>query len=246
MAQTTTIDRLLNLAPDRPDAVLQHLASQPELASEQDFSGYSLLHAAVSYGHAELARKLITDFHVNVNIRDNDGDTPLAVVETVEMARLLVEEFGADLHSRNQEDQTPEEKIESEEEFPLVAAYLREAVATGSGGSGASTIAQTGGANATSAALAGTTSNGGMSNGIQHPPRVPPGIGDIRIGTITEPMDEDSAPDPEFRRRIEELASRSDFQSEQGQADLRDLVQDVVSGMREDRTQDRATRPRTD
>ena len=62
-----------------------------------------------------------------------------------------------------------------------------------------------------------------------------------------EPEDDGFVPDPEFRRRIEELAAREDFQSEQGQADLRHLVEDVVSGMREEqRGQDRSTRQRTD
>ena len=239
MAQPVTIDRLLNLVPDRPDTVLQHLSSQPDLASAQDLSGYSLLHAAASYGHLDLVRKLITDYRVDVNIADEDGDTPLAAVETVEMARLLVEDFHADLHTRNQEGQTPEEKIDSEEEFPLVAAYLREAGAGGAGAA-ASTIAQTGGANLSASALNGTT------NGVHHPPRVPPGISDVRIGTTTEPIDDDFVPDPEFRRRIEELAARPDFQSEQGQADLRSLVQDGVSGMRDSSTQERSTRPRID
>lgn len=39
------------------------------------------------------------------------------------------------------------------------------------------------------------------------------------------------APDPELRRRIEELAAREDFQTEEGQKQLRELVQEVVAGM---------------
>ena len=38
-------------------------------------------------------------------------------------------------------------------------------------------------------------------------------------------------PDPEFRRRIEELASRDDFQGDEGQRELRSLVSDAVSGL---------------
>lgn len=46
-------------------------------------------------------------------------------------------------------------------------------------------------------------------------------------------MEEDAAaaPDPEIRRRIEELAAREDYESEEVQSQLRELVQDVVSGM---------------
>lgn len=40
------------------------------------------------------------------------------------------------------------------------------------------------------------------------------------------------APDPEFRRRIEELAAREDFQGEEGQAQLKALVEDAVGGLR--------------
>ena len=39
------------------------------------------------------------------------------------------------------------------------------------------------------------------------------------------------APDPEFRRMIEELAAREDFQSEEGQRQLRELVTQAVMGM---------------
>lgn len=246
MSQGVTIDRLLNLVPDRPDQVLELLSSHPGLANAQDFSGYSLIHAAVSYGHADLARKLINEFHVDINLKDEDGDSPLCAAETVEMARLLVEELHADLGCRNEEGQTPEEKIEAEEEFPLIAAYLREAASHGAGGAGASTVAQTAGANSSSAALSGTVTNGDIPNGVHHPPRVPPGVGDIHIGHTTEPMDEDFVPDPEIRRRIEELASREDFQSESGQADLRNLVSEVVTGIRQEQTEDRSTRRRVD
>ncbi|KAF2223146.1 hypothetical protein BDZ85DRAFT_122156 [Elsinoe ampelina] len=246
MAQTVTIDRLLNLVPDRPNHVMEHLLTHPNLASAQDGHGYSLLHAAVSYDQFELAKKLVNDYHVDVNIRDEDGDPPLCSTETVEMARLLVEELHADLGCRNDEGQTPEEKIDADEEFPLISAYLREATSRGAGGAGASAVAQTAGANASVTALSGTTNDPGMTNGVHHPPRVPPGINDIRVGQTTEPMDEDFQPDPEIRRRIEELASREDFQTEQGQADLRDLVSDVVSGLRQEQTDDRSTRRRVD
>lgn len=212
----SSINSLLQTVPERPEQVLQALIAHPELATAQDESGYSLLHAAVSYGHADLARQLVNVYKVDVNIRDVDGDVPLGAAETVEIARLLVEELHADISIRNDEGATVYEKIEGEEDFPLVSNYLREAASAS------------------------------LSNGLHPPPRLPPGVGNVRIGTTTEAEQDQSSPDPELRRRIEELASRSDFQSESGQADLRDLVREVVTGIREDQTQERATRRRTD
>ncbi|PNS19933.1 hypothetical protein CAC42_7900 [Sphaceloma murrayae] len=240
MSEEVTIDRLLNLVPDRPDSVQELLLSHPSLAGAQDFSGYSLLHAAVSYGHSDLVRKLVNEFHVDINLKDEDGDSPLCACETVEMAQLLVEEMHADLGCRNEEGQTPEEKIDAEEDYPLIAAYLRDASSRGAGGAGASVAGQA--ANVQS----GTMNGGSTPNGIHHPPRVPNGVGHIRIGHTTEPMDESFAPDPEIRRRIEELASREDYQSEQGQADLRNLVSEVVTGIRQEQAEDRSTRRRVD
>jgi len=238
-----TIDRLLNLAPEHPVDVLNHLSSHPELAGRQDAHGYSLVHAATSYNHAELLIKLVTDYSVDVNIRDEDGETPLFVAENVDIARTLVEQLGVDLNARNEDGQTAEEKMEADEEWPLVAAYLRETVSLGSRGGAASVVAQTGGAHDSAAAQAGTL-NGATSNGVPHPPRIPAGISDVRIGTMEEPSADQGEPDPEFRRRIEELAASDDFQTEEGQQRLRELVQDAVSGLHHD--QDRNVRQRQD
>lgn len=97
-----TIDRLLNLVPDSPDTVALHLASNPALAGAQDAHGYSLVHAASSYGHASLLKTLVNEYHVDVNIQDEDGETPLFAAENVEIARTLVEELHADVNARNE------------------------------------------------------------------------------------------------------------------------------------------------
>ena len=224
-----TIDSLLNLVPTQPDVVLQHLQSRPDLASAKDYYGYSLLHAAASYNETALLTALVKDHHVDVNIRDEDNETPLFACENVDIARTLIEELRADVNARNDSGQTAGEKIEAEEEFPLVAAYLREAAGRGSSGGAASVVAQTGGAQDWSTAQAGTLDGADQSNGI-HPPPMPQGM-DVKIGTMAEPSAEDGEPDPEFRRRIEELAARDDFQSEEGQRQLRELVEDAIGGM---------------
>lgn len=240
-SSNVTIDRLLNLVPEHPDQVLNHLISHPELAGRQDRHGYSLVHAATSYGHADLLKKLVGDFQVSVNLRDEDGETPLFATENVDIARTLVEELGADINAQNDDGQTAEQKMDADEEWPLVTAYLRQASGTSSGPAAASVVAQTGGANASAAATAGIVN--GSVNGATHPPPVPAGITDVKIGTMPEPGEEGAA-DPEFRRRIEELAASDDFQTEEGQQRLRELVQDALSGMQQPQEADRNVRRR--
>ncbi|KAG9608201.1 hypothetical protein KCU84_g5384, partial [Aureobasidium melanogenum] len=228
MAQT--IDKLLNLAADKPDQVLQHLQTNPELASQQDRHGYSLLHAAASYNHPELIQTLLSTYSVNPNLVDEDDETCLFSVETVDMAKFLVEQCNVDTTHKNEEGQTAAEKFEQEGDFPEVAAYLASLVP---GGAAASILAQTGNPSAEQAG-AGTVAPGEDTNGAVPPPPLPHGV-KIDLGTMAE--DEvGEAPDPEFRRRIEELAARPDFQSEEVQQQLRELVQDALGGMRgEDR-----------
>ncbi|KAK6004375.1 hypothetical protein QM012_008237 [Aureobasidium pullulans] len=228
MAQT--IDKLLNLAADKPDQVLQHLQTNPELASQQDRHGYSLLHAAASYNHPQLIQTLLSTYSVTPNLVDEDDETCLFSVETVEMARFLVEQCNVDTTHKNQEGQTAAEKFEQEGDFPEVAEYLASLVP---GGAAASILAQTGNPTAQQAG-AGTVAAGEETNGAVPPPPLPHGV-KIDLGTMAE--DEvGEAPDPEFRRRIEELAARPDFQSEEVQKELRELVQDALGGMRgEDR-----------
>lgn len=231
MAQT--IDKLLNLVVDKPDQVLQHLQSQPNLASQQDRHGYSLLHASASYNHPDVLRTLLSTYSVNPNLVDEDGETCLFSVETPDMAKFLIEQCNVDPTLRNEEGQTAAEKFEQEGDFPEVAAYLASLVP---GGAAASILAQTGNPSAQQAADG--TSQG--TNGIGAPPPLPHGV-KIDLGTMGE--DEvGEAPDPEFRRRIDELAARPDFQSEETQRELRELVQDALGGLR---GEDRDVRQRT-
>jgi hypothetical protein len=52
------------------------------------------------------------------------------------------------------------------------------------------------------------------------------------VGTIDPAEEVPTDVDPEFRRRIEELAERGDFEAPSGQADLRKLVEDAISDQR--------------
>ncbi|KAK5132905.1 hypothetical protein LTR08_008351 [Meristemomyces frigidus] len=205
-----TIDRLLNLVPDSPAAVPTHLEAHPHLAAQQDAHGYSLVHAATSYNHLALLRALVRDYHVDPNITDEDGETALFNAETVEMARELLQ-LGVRKEARNDEGQTAAEKLADEDEQPAVAAFLREAAEL----------------NAAEALHAN-----GDANGVDRPPPMPNGV-QVNVGTM-QPDEAGDEPDPEFRRRIEELAAREDFEGEEGQRQLRDLITDAVSGLTQD------------
>jgi ankyrin repeat protein len=61
-------------------------------------------HAAASYGHLELLEYLI-EKGGDINITDEDGDTPLFTVESVETARWMVD-HGANYDIKNNEGQT--------------------------------------------------------------------------------------------------------------------------------------------
>ncbi|KAI9814418.1 MAG: hypothetical protein M1827_003274 [Pycnora praestabilis] len=208
------------LAADNNPQLLPLLRSTPTLASSQDTHGYSLLHAAASYHHLSLLRALVNEFHVSSNIKDEDGESPLFSVESVEVAKCLVEELGVDIGLRNDEGMTAEEKISDEGDWPLVAAYLHQAT----GGSHAlrTNGGDSDGAEATTIAQAET-------NGVHPPPPLPPNV-TVDVGTMEEEASAEHI-DPEFKRRIEELAARDDFQGEEGQRQLRDLITDAVRGV---------------
>lgn len=192
------------LAADNPSALLPLLRSNPSLASCQDDHGYSLLHAAASYGHLDLLRSLVKEFNVNVNLTDEDGETCLFVVETVEAAQCLIEELGVDRNIKNNDGLTAEENITEDGSLPMVAAYL------------------------TNGNVDSTDSNGPLNR----PPPLPPNVS-VNVGTtLEEEADGDAGPvDPEFRRRIEELASKENFHSEEGQRQLRELVTEAIRGV---------------
>ncbi|KAM0433242.1 hypothetical protein ACHAPT_004115 [Fusarium lateritium] len=195
------------LAADNDPALLPLLRETPTLAASQDQYGYSLVHAAASYNHLDLLRALIREFQVDVNLKDEDNETALFVVETVTAAKVLVEELGANVNHRGSEGFTAREKIEAEGDYPAVAEYLT-------------------GVEAKQANDPASTAAAVMPEVIPPPPE---GM-KVTVGTMDESQDIPDNPDPEFRRRIEELAGRDDFNTPQGQAELRQLVEDAILG----------------
>ncbi|KAH7039608.1 uncharacterized protein B0I36DRAFT_357016 [Microdochium trichocladiopsis] len=197
------------LAADNPAALLPLLRENPALASAQDDHGYSLVHAAASYNHLDLLRALIRQFNVDVDLRDEDQETALFVVETVEAAKLLVEELAADLTATGTEGRTAREKIAEEGEFPEVAEYLQSKESS-------LPAESLNGIHPAVPASSEADTTAALPNGMR-----------VSMGTI-EPGDEEAEVDPVLRRRIEELAEREDFHTEAGQAELRRLVEDAI------------------
>lgn len=193
------------LAADNSPELLPLLRGNPSLASSQDEHGYSLVHAAASYNHLDLLRTLIREFDVDVNTKDEDDETALFVVETPDAARTLVEELGADPLHKGTDGMTAREKIEEDGDFPEVAAYL-------------GTIEADRNVERTAA------------NTIPESIPPPPNGMRITIGTMNQGEDIPDEVDTEFRRRINELAQRDDFDTPEGQAELRRLVEDAVAG----------------
>ncbi|CAK9782299.1 ankyrin [Cutaneotrichosporon oleaginosum] len=89
--------------------------------NDRDAHSYTPMHAAASYAHLALLEYLVS-VGGDVNLPDDDGDTPLYTCESVEAARWLVE-HGAEVGHRNEEGVTAAESLA--EDHPAVAAYLR-------------------------------------------------------------------------------------------------------------------------
>jgi len=116
-------------------------------------------------------------------------------------------QLGTTVGLRNSEGKTAQEKMVDEGEFAEVAVFL--------------------GGLATNRGAAASTSAGVEE--LRVPPPLPAGV-QINLGTMS-PQEDEEAPDPEFRRRIEELAASEDFQGEEGQRRLRELVTEAVTGI---------------
>ncbi|CAH2351481.1 ankyrin repeat-containing protein [[Candida] railenensis] len=111
-------------ADNEIEVVKKHLESGDFGANSKDPNGYTPIHAAASYGNLDLLRLLISSGG-DINIQDNEGDTPLHHVEDLQVAKALIEEFQADWKLKNGDGQTPGEYIQEEDEFPELAIYLK-------------------------------------------------------------------------------------------------------------------------
>jgi hypothetical protein len=212
------------LAADNSPQLLPLLREDPSLASSQDEHGYSLIHAAASYNHLDLLRALVNELHVNVDLKDEDGETALFVAETMDCAKVLVEELHANILTRGIEGKLARERIEEEGDFPEVAVYLRIKELERSNDQ------------------INHADESAATSSVHPPPPLPDGIA-VNFGTMIPEEDVGEVVDPEFRRKIEELAQREDFQGEEGQRQLRELITEAIRG---EVGQQRDVRRRTD
>ncbi|KAJ7650327.1 ankyrin repeat-containing domain protein [Roridomyces roridus] len=101
---------------------VRHLVEQESVSpNAPDEFTYTPMHAAASYGQIHVLELLISRGG-DVNVQDEDGDTPIYTVENVETARFLVE-HGATLERQNSEGVSPIDHLR--EEFSEVANYLQ-------------------------------------------------------------------------------------------------------------------------
>lgn len=119
------------------DRVQILLESDPTLSPNiPDDNAYTPMHAAASYGHLNVLEYLISRGG-DVNVEDDDGDTPLYTVEDIATAEWLVN-HGATIDHRNREGVTVSQSQlmgsislqvlqpiqHLSEDFPAVANYL--------------------------------------------------------------------------------------------------------------------------
>lgn len=89
------------------DLLKQSLAQLSVPVAISDSNGLTLLHSAASYNQKEVMEWLLSIHNgVNVNAKDNDGDTPLHHCDQVTAARMLIEEGKADYRIKNHEGRT--------------------------------------------------------------------------------------------------------------------------------------------
>lgn len=118
---------LWTAASDGDVARVKHLLS-PESSSglnanSPDENGYTAIHAAASWGHADLLRMLIAEHGGDINVADSDGDTPLFTVESLNMCKLVLE-LGGDPTLVDNDGLTPAKFLLEDHED--IARYLAE------------------------------------------------------------------------------------------------------------------------
>ena len=103
-------------ADNQRQIVEQYINSNEYTPNSKDPNGYTVIHAAASYGHLNLLQYLI-EKGGDINIQDNEGDTPLHHVEDLKTAKYIVEKLGASYKIKNNDGLTAQQYIEEEDEF---------------------------------------------------------------------------------------------------------------------------------
>lgn len=110
-------------ADNNIELVNNYLDSGNYTPNSRDPNGYTPVHAAASYGNIELL-ELLLKHGGDINVQDNEGDTPLHHCEELKVVRYLVETLQANWKIKNHEDHDPEQELE--DEYPEIADYLKQ------------------------------------------------------------------------------------------------------------------------
>lgn len=111
-------------ADGRLDIVEKLILLGENTANSRDPNGFTPIHAAASYGHINIIEYLINNGG-DINIQDNDGDTPLHHCENLEIIKLLINKYNADYKIKNNEGLNVKEYFIDEGEFPDIIAFLQ-------------------------------------------------------------------------------------------------------------------------
>ena len=111
-------------ADGRLDIVEKLISLGENTANSRDPNGFTPIHAAASYGHINIIEYLINNGG-DINIQDNDGDTPLHHCENLEIIKLLINKYNADYKIKNNEGLNVKEYFIDEGEFPDIIAFLQ-------------------------------------------------------------------------------------------------------------------------
>ncbi|ORY33797.1 ankyrin repeat-containing domain protein [Naematelia encephala] len=122
MVQATSASKNIWVAASDGDLDrVRYLIEQEGLSPNvKDSNSYSPMHAAASYAHHPLLLYLLSKGG-NINLSDDDGETPLFTVESIDTARLLIEN-GADPLVQNDQGQTAAEYLQ--DDHPEISSYL--------------------------------------------------------------------------------------------------------------------------
>ncbi|WWC90048.1 uncharacterized protein L201_004980 [Kwoniella dendrophila CBS 6074] len=122
MVQTSSSNKNLWVASSDGDLErVQYLIESEGMSpNDKDSNSYTPMHAAASYAHLELLTYLLSKGG-NINIPDDDGETPLFVVETLDAAKFLIEN-GAEVGWKNEEGLSAADQLS--EDQPEISEYL--------------------------------------------------------------------------------------------------------------------------
>lgn len=109
------------------DVLVAELLAQGQDPNDRDYAGFTPLHAAAQYDRPDAVRALL-DAGAEVNVRDDDGNTPLMYAvrspwTSPEVVQLL-RDRGGDPTIENQQGNSPLSRVRRVSNKPLIKAVF--------------------------------------------------------------------------------------------------------------------------